>query len=945
MPDPIELSGAGEGEPLPADRCETCGGEARLGNGVCVRCLLEEGSRVEGELTEEELALELAAADVPDTDWQLGNYQILGELGRGGMGIIYRARQRHSSRIVALKRVLGARAGDPAWLGRFRREVKAAASLDHPNVLPIYEIGEDQHGVPYFSMKLASRGSLRDVAPSLLGQPREAVQLMVKVARAVQHAHERGVLHRDLQPANVLLDDHGEPLVSDFGLARWLDEESNLTQTMSSFGTPGYIAPEQAEGSPADLKPTADVYGLGAILFYLLAGRPPFIGQSALSVVKQAAVADAPKLRSILPTVDRELETIVACCIERDPAARYQSAGDLADDLERWLNEQPINARPVSVAARFRRWSWRNPAFAITAAVCVLLAAGFSWSLTRHSAAEAAPAIGRSIAVLPFKNVAPDESTRFLGDAVQDNVLSTLGKVADLKVISRASVRDYKPDKPRDLGVIAKVLDVNHLLEGSVRRNGDSVHVSARLIDAQTTAPVWSGEYERNIASLPAIESEIVQAVVQHLRINVTRAARAAMTADTPQDFTAYNLFLEASDLIYSSIATRDPAAALKKSVLLLDEAIQRDPKFVRAYCELARANENLYWNDLERTPERLALAKRALDGAVAVCADCGETHLARARYQYTALRDYDAAARELARAHERLPNDPVVLIWQGLVDRRQQRWAAGRRNVERAHELNPRDGETVRALADTLLDMRDYKAAEELLKTSLVTIPNHAPIFFAKLTEAYLGQGAPDKVVALSARVPAHPGTGGFEAYYRFTVAMYQRDFEAASKTIAGPPPIPDSIRGPTSPPIWFQAMIERAQHHDEAAAAAFEATREWIQLNWGNEPDDPMRLSLLARVEAGLGQKEEAIRHGRRAVAMAPPEKDAMDGPTLATALAVVYAWTGERDLALETLTALSKSAAGPSYGDLHLNPRWDSLRDDPRFDNLVGALRPNE
>ena len=267
----------------------------------------------------------LSEAEVPDTHWRLGNYEILEEIGRGGMGVIYRAQQRHSRRIVALKRVIAYHADSRETLVRFRREAEAAASLDHPNILPIYEVSESEDGLPFFSMKYATGGNLRSAIAALRSAPNECVRLMAKVARAIAYAHGQGILHRDLQPGNILLDGNGEPMVSDFGLAKWLDETSDLTRTLTTFGTPGYIAPEQAEGAAADLTPAADVYSLGAILFHLLAGRPPFVGANVFSVIHQAASTPAPKLRSLVPSLDRDLETIVARCLEREPRARYQS--------------------------------------------------------------------------------------------------------------------------------------------------------------------------------------------------------------------------------------------------------------------------------------------------------------------------------------------------------------------------------------------------------------------------------------------------------------------------------------------------------------------------------------------------------------------------------------------------------------------------------------------
>src|SRR5205814_7235212 len=248
-------------------KCEKCGASTRLDTGICVSCLLREGLESDGEPSKAAYESVLTELEAPDKEWQLGNYEILGEIGRGGMGVIYRARQRHSRRIVAVKRVLSYHADSREWLERFRREAEAAASLDHPNILPIYEVTETEDGLPYFSMKYATGGSLQKAGPALRNELRECVRLMAKVGRAVQYAHEHGVLHRDLKPGNILLDGQGEPFVTDFGLAKWLDTSTDLTRTLAIFGTPGYIAPEQAKGPAANLTPTADVYSLGAILF------------------------------------------------------------------------------------------------------------------------------------------------------------------------------------------------------------------------------------------------------------------------------------------------------------------------------------------------------------------------------------------------------------------------------------------------------------------------------------------------------------------------------------------------------------------------------------------------------------------------------------------------------------------------------------------------------
>jgi serine/threonine protein kinase/tetratricopeptide (TPR) repeat protein len=485
--------------------CPQCGSTSRVGRGLCLNCLLYRGL---GEETYDNETLEsvLDEVDVRDADWRLGNYQILEEIGRGGMGVIYRARQRHSRRIVALKRILAYHADSRETLVRFRREAEAAASLDHPNILPIYEVSEGEDGLPFFSMKLATGGSLLDSHVALHKDPRRSVALMAKVSRAVQYAHAQGILHRDLKPGNILLDGHGEPMVSDFGLAKWLDTTSDLTRTLTVFGTPGYIAPEQAHGPAAGLKPTADVYSLGAILFDLLAGRPPFLGEHAFSVIQQAADKPAPKLRGLKPTLDRDLETICARCLEREPKARYQSASDLAEDLERWLEGRPIIARPVSPVVRTWRWSKRNPKLAGSVAACLALGiAATGFQIQNHASERLAAMSAHSIAIEPFLDLDTAQWDTSLSYALAGTLQRELSKRGPAQVTSLSAARSMTMDEASGgdrsnpwRGTRTAVLGTKRIHDGKFR-------LSLRLVNAadgkvlykkiiETVAPDHTGD-------------------------------------------------------------------------------------------------------------------------------------------------------------------------------------------------------------------------------------------------------------------------------------------------------------------------------------------------------------------------------------------------------------------------------------------------------------------
>jgi len=660
--------------------CEKCGATTRLDTGVCVSCLLHEGLEAVGEVSRAAFESVLTEVDVPDKQWRLGNYEILGEIGRGGMGVIYRARQQHSRRIVAVKRVVSYHGDSHETLTRFRREAEAVASLDHPNILPIYEVSVSEDGLPFFSMKFATGGSLDHAESTLRTEPRKCVQLLAKVARAVEYAHSRGILHRDLKPGNILLDSRDEPLVSDFGLAKWLDANKDLTKSLTTFGTPGYIAPEQAEGAPADLTPAADVYSLGAILFNLLTGRPPFLGPHALSVIKQASETPAPKLRSLTPLHDRDLETICARCLERDPKARYQSAGDLATDLERWLDGRSIIARPILAPALIWRWSRRNTKLVATGAACLLLGAGIIWFF-RGEFAKRLPfePPAKSIAVLPFVDLSQAKDQEYFCDGISGEILDALAKIDGLRVVARASSFSFKGNSA-DVGGVGKKLNVENVLEGSLQREGDRIRITAELINARTGFHLWSETYEREMGGVFALEDEITRSIVETLKIKLA----VAFPVHKQRNTEAYDLYLQG--LYFSNRSSEED---LRRALGFFQSALEKDPTFSRAWTGISKV-----WYFLAdvyvRPTEAYAASKEAALKAIALDEKDAEAHCYLSEAKRVLDWDLTGADAELKRALQLDPNSAPAHFFRGLLPLFRGELQEGLRFVLEAKKLDP---------------------------------------------------------------------------------------------------------------------------------------------------------------------------------------------------------------------------------------------------------------
>lgn len=922
--------------------CASCG-SWRDADSSCAACLID-------------VALE---GGLEESGTHFGDFEILEEVARGGMGIVYRARQRVPARVVALKMILPTHVNSTGAIARFRAEAEAAASLEHEGILPIYSVGE-KDGAPFYSMKFAEGGSLAERLEEFQDIPRKSAMLIATLARAVEHAHQHGILHRDLKPANVLFDATSKAFVSDFGLAKWLEREGDLTQSLAILGTPFYMAPEQAAG--AKLTSAADIYSLGAILFHLLTGRPPFHGDNAVEVMRKAAEQPPPMPRSIDPRIPRDLQTICLKCLEKDPSQRYASASSLADDLGRYLASHVITARPAGPAKHVWRWVKRNPVIVALGVISVTLLIGLLVPALRST-----PGDKQSVAVLPFENSSNEKANAYFVSGIHDDLLVNLSKIANLKVISRDSVMPYRTGA-RDLRAIGKELGTRTVVEGSVRREGTRARINVRLINAADGRQIWADNYDREVADVFTVQREIAESVASELNAALSPGEKTALQQQPTQDLEAYDMYLQARALFQPfGLTAKTGEENLPKAEQLLQAAIARDPRFVLAYCLLSEVQATPAWAE-NQSPEQKAKSEATLQRAVEIAPDSGEVHLALARHYYDPLElRYSPPPDELrlvlkktedqlAIAARKLPGTAEIFIMAARIAHDRGQFKNCLQQWRKAAEIDPRNPEVASNLADVLAELRDYSAAEKLLDRAIAGLPPQSTSsLWRQKSRIALDRGNTTAAMNdLDASPNRNIGLAGLNHEVANVMLMQRRYDEAArlmeslGEIARAHDALPRSGINHYAQGLYSETigLIARAQGKTEKARGAFEASRIEFEGWLAKRPDEPTALAGRAVATAGLGWHDEA----RRAIANArerwPLARDPVFAAKVATSAAIVYSWLGDRQAAIRQLQVVVKLPGGPSPGNLRLDPRWDDLRSEPQFAAIVAeaAQPPN-
>ena len=882
---------------------------------------------------------------------RFGAYKIVGEIGRGGMGSVYLAERADGQfeKQVAIKLLKRGNDTDEI-VRRFRSERQILAQLEHPCIARLLDAGTTEDGLPYFVMEYVAGVSITQfVKENHLPIP-QRLQLFLKVCAAVERAHRDNIVHRDLKSSNILVTSEGQPKLLDFGIAKLLEPENGgleVTATDQRRLTPICASPEQARGEPVTM--ATDVYALGALLYEMLTDKSPYKFSSTRPSSDElthviceeeppppSRAASDPKTARLL---HGNLDNIVHRALRKEPEKRYPSVPDFAQDIKAYLTKQPIVARPPTTAYRVRRFLTRDKhdgLLVTLASASILIAAGVlllvipKWRHVPMAASpEDSPRSDKSIAVLPFDNFNNEKDDTYFVDGVQDDILTDLAKVSDLHVISRDAVLPYRDTGKKSPREIGRILGVAHVLEGSVQNSGDRVRVNARLTDTRTSRQEWAESYERKVDDLFSLQSELAQAIVAQLEARLSPTEKAAIERHPTNDVEAYDLFLQARGWL-SQFAGKD-GGNWKKAIDLADQAIARDPSFTLAYCLKSTAHILLY-RYVEHTPQRLALAKDAAETALRLAPDLPNSHLALASYYYHGFRDYAHVQHELNLIAPTLRGKVEYLEMAALTERRLGHWKAAIRDGEKAVALNPRDPILATSLIETYLAVRDYPRANAIIDAAIAQLPpaSTGSLWLHK-GDIALAVGDLDKAQAV---IEASPKTAHWQNFTSATIALYRRQYREALRLAKA------ALSDNPSEALYhlFDGQVEGLLGNSEKAREGFEKARTLLEAMLRERPADPLLSDYLAKVYAGLGKTDEALRLVKRAMESTPISSDSIEGVNCLESLAEVNAMKGDSDAAINTLSMIVGMPSGLSYGDLRFNPEWDSLRKDPRFVKIL-------
>ena len=866
-----------------------------------------------------------------------GHYKISKRIGSGGMGEVYLAGDVTAGRKAALKLLPMRFTGHAERLKRFQQEAHAVVALNHPNILTVYEIGQD-HSTHYIASELIEGETLRQRLAHEHLQVSEAVDVAIQVASALTAAHEAGIVHRDIKPENIMLRPDGYVKVLDFGVAKLAEQEMPVTMSKDEalllvetnlgaiLGTVRYMSPEQACGAPVDKR--TDIWSLGVVLYEMVTGHASFKGDTPKEVMTSILEREPPPLTTYIKQTPAELQQIISKTLRKDRSERYQSAAEMLEALKglRRKLEYKAELARTTMLPLWLRWI-RSPIALMLVLLLSALALALPFYRHRNPATSLPPE--KSIAVLPLENLSDEKENAFFAVGIQDELLSNLAKIKDLKVISRTSVMQYKSGITRNLKEIAQQLGVSNVVEGSVRRSGNHIRVSVQLIDAKTDRHTWVQNYDRTLADSLALQGDLAREIAAAVGATLSPQEKARVEAKPTNNTAAYDAYLRGR-AFKTGVAWSDNADVAIRSY---QQAVKLDPNFAVAWAYLSCAQIGSYWVGIDHNPVRLAPVKDSLDHALALDPNLPEVHLALGYYRYYGELDFTGALAEFQQAERDLPNNIDILQAITLIQRRLGHWDEAIEAARRAVELDPRNAVSSIVLAETYRCVRRFPEAFATADRLLAFDPTNGDAIWMKAS-VFFATGDLKAVEPLLANSGTYPLMRGF-------VAMFQRRYAAAIE-ILSKESTAESDRGLRTMEELFVGLSQQRAGDVAAARATYQKVAQELQRKLEKIAPDRANLGLAY---AGLGEAASAIAEGQRALAMHPSSKDPYEGPAREEEMARIYALLGDADHAIPILKRLLQL---PYYlpitpGWLRLDPVWDQIRNDPRFQELAAEKRP--
>jgi len=894
---------------------------------------------------------------------RIGAYVVTREIGRGGMGTVYLAARAdgYFEKEVAIK-LLNSGVDTEEMVERFHSERRVLARLDHPNIARLLDAGTTDDGCQYFVMEYVEGVPVTRFLEESSASIATRLELFLKICAAVEAAHANSVLHRDLKASNILVTGKGDVKLLDFGIAKVMLDPANPLEATAPDGkllTPVSASPEQARGEAGTA--STDVYALGVLLYEILTGckphrfpnRNPTLEELLTVLCEQvphppsSVVQNAGQQRRLRG----DLDAIVGCALQKDPARRYASVKSFADDVQRHLAGKAVRVRAGEPTYVLRRALSKKGVlrFALALVAVVLGLTGLFLTgrnfVNRDSrgpskvagpsqvSAIAVPS-KKSIAVLPFASltagsvVLPFESLganaaeAYFVDGIHDDIIDGLTQISELKVISRRSVAPYR-NGTTSSREIARILGVAYLLEGTVQKTSEHFLINLRLNDAATDSKVWDQRYEKNLADIFSLESEIVQAIASQLEAKVSPEIATAIGNGPTRDLAAYDLYLRALQAFYQHDYSR--------AIDLLQSAIKRDPQFVLAYCLLSKTHLDSF-RFVRHSEQSLAAGKDAAETAVRLAPQLPDTHLAMSRY-FRASSQFDRVLKELSGIG--VPRDKAEFSeLLALAERRHSHWKDALREAETAVALDPHNHFASIELLENYIALRQFEKAEDFADRAVRQFPPDYDVLPIYKSYCRLGLGKLDEARAVLENAPVRTDWGTERL---IELAIYARDFDRASVLLA---------TLPAEKKYWmpWEGVIARMRGDREKVREYYTGAIDYHQKALARRPDDVDALSGLSFAYAALGRKEDAIREARHAVELVPLSRNANEAPRQILMLAEIYAQLGERGAALEQLASIVGLPSGPDYGRLKFDPAWDDLRDDPKFKKILSrAAQP--